>query len=78
MKIAAGKFKATCLQLMDDVNEKNMEIIITKWGKPVAKLTPIQDKTKKSESFFGFMKDDFEIKDGEDIFSTGVIWDATL
>ena len=38
--IAAGEFKAKCLQLMDDVNEKKLTLIITKRGKPVAELKP--------------------------------------
>lgn len=51
--IKAGDFKAKCLQLMDDVNEKHISIIITKHGKPVAKLTPI-DET--AIDFFGCLK----------------------
>ena len=39
--IAAGEFKARCLQLMDDVNRDGVEVIITKRGQPVAKLVPV-------------------------------------
>ena len=35
----ASEFKAKCLGLMDEVAEKGGEIVITKNGKPVAKLT---------------------------------------
>ena len=38
MEIAAGQFKAQCLQLMDQVKLTHEEIIITKHGRPVAKL----------------------------------------
>jgi prevent-host-death family protein len=38
--IAAGEFKAKCLQLMDEVNQLHQELIITKHGKPVARLVP--------------------------------------
>lgn len=38
--IKASEFKARCLQLMDDVAESGEEIVITKRGKPVARLTP--------------------------------------
>lgn len=41
MQMPAGKFKALCLKLMDDVNQNHQEITITKHGKPVAKLVPI-------------------------------------
>ena len=40
--IKASEFKATCLQLMDEVAETGSEIVITKRGKPVAKLAPYQ------------------------------------
>lgn len=42
-KISAGKFKAQCLQLMDEVQAKQTAIIITKRGKPVAKLVPFEE-----------------------------------
>jgi prevent-host-death family protein len=45
-KIAAGEFKARCLALMEDVRSTRQPIIITKRGKPVAKLVPIIDKKK--------------------------------
>ena len=40
-KIAAGEFKAKCLALMEDVRSTRQPIVITKRGKPVAKLVPI-------------------------------------
>jgi prevent-host-death family protein len=42
--IAAGEFKAKCLHLLDEVAQKRAPLIITKRGKPVAKLVPIDDK----------------------------------
>jgi len=39
-KIAAGEFKARCLTLMEDVRSTREPLIITKRGKPVAKLVP--------------------------------------
>jgi prevent-host-death family protein len=38
--MAAGKFKAQCLKVMDRVNATREPVIITKKGKPVAKLVP--------------------------------------
>ncbi len=43
-KIAAGKFKATCLALLDEVQTGGHEVIVTKYGKPVAKLVPVDPK----------------------------------
>ncbi|MEX2177757.1 MAG: type II toxin-antitoxin system Phd/YefM family antitoxin [Gemmatimonadaceae bacterium] len=39
----ASVFKAKCLDLMDEVNERHVSIVVTKHGKPVAKLTPVDD-----------------------------------
>lgn len=39
--IGAGDFKAKCLQLLDDVAAHREPLIITKRGKPVAKLIPM-------------------------------------
>lgn len=47
MRIAAGEFKAKCLKLMDQVQESGEEIVITKRGKPIAKLVPVKDELPK-------------------------------
>jgi prevent-host-death family protein len=39
-KVAAGQFKNTCLALMDEVQRSGEPVLITKHGKPVAKLVP--------------------------------------
>jgi prevent-host-death family protein len=52
--MGAGAFKAKCLSIIDDVHANGGELIITKRGKPMAKLVPVaQDK---KESVFGFLK----------------------
>jgi prevent-host-death family protein len=38
--LPAAEFKATCLELMDRVRETGVEYVVTKHGKPVAKLVP--------------------------------------
>jgi prevent-host-death family protein len=52
-KVAAGEFKARCLALMDDVSSTREPIIITKRGKPVAKLVPADTGDKP---FIGRLK----------------------
>jgi prevent-host-death family protein len=42
--IAAGEFKAKCLHLLDEVAQRRAPLVITKRGKPVAKLVPIDEK----------------------------------
>lgn len=52
-KIAAAKFKAQCLTLMDDVYRTRQPVVITKRGRPIAKLAPL-DKVK--DDFFDSLK----------------------
>jgi prevent-host-death family protein len=40
--MAAGRFKATCLAVMDEVQAKREPVLLTKNGKPVAKLVPLE------------------------------------
>ena len=42
--IQAGKFKAKCLALLDQVAQTNEPLVITKHGKPVAKLLPFNSE----------------------------------
>jgi len=39
-RIAAGKFKAQCLAVMETVRKTREPVVITKRGRPVAKLVP--------------------------------------
>ena len=57
-KIAAGEFKARCLTLMEDVRSTREPLIITKRGKPVAKLVPVEDT---QHDFSGRLKGVFRI-----------------
>ncbi len=41
--ITAAEFKERCLKLMDDVQASGRSLIITKRGKPVAKLVPFEE-----------------------------------
>ena len=40
--VAAGEFKARCLALLDEVAERGETLVVTKHGKPVAKVVPIE------------------------------------
>jgi prevent-host-death family protein len=46
--MAAGKFKAQCLKVMDRVNATREPVLITKKGRPVAKLVPVDPIAKDS------------------------------
>ena len=73
MEMAAGQFKAQCLKLMDEVQKFHKEIVITKHGKAVARLVPIQ--TEKKKSLFGYLRGLITIH-GDLAASTGEPWDA--
>ena len=68
-QIAAAKFKEQCLSLLDEVDPDG--IVITKRGKPVARLIPF---ASDSASLIGSLTGKLHIK-GE-ILSTGLDWDV--
>jgi prevent-host-death family protein len=52
-KMAAGVFKTNCLAVMDEVQSKRVTVVITKHGKPVAKLVPVGSQV---DDIFGFLR----------------------
>ena len=52
-KVPAGFFKAHCLAVMDDVQAKKETVVITKRGKPVVKLVPVEPQ---GDDIFGFLR----------------------
>ena len=67
--IGAAQFKEKCLAILDEVGPEG--IVVTKHGKPVAKLIPIE---ADSAHLIGSLKDEIEVKG--DILSTRVTWNA--
>jgi prevent-host-death family protein len=65
----ASKFKEQCLALLDNLEPEG--VVITKHGKPVARLIP---ESSNCASLIGSMKGKIRIKG--DILSTGIGWDA--
>ncbi len=55
--MAAGVFKAKCLAVMDEVQSKREPVTITKNGKPVACLIPVEEQ----DSIFGFFKGKIQV-----------------
>jgi prevent-host-death family protein len=62
----AGAFKVHCLAVMDEVQSKRESVVITKRGKPVAKLVPLE---KEKDDIFGFFKGKGTIEIKGDIVS---------
>jgi prevent-host-death family protein len=51
-EMPAGQFKSRCLAVMDQVQQTGEPVLITKHGKPVAKLVPAP---ATPEDIFGYM-----------------------
>ncbi len=72
MKISAAQFKAKCLKLMDEVRNRREEVVITKRGKPVARLVPFDEKPAP---IYGCMKGTVTIL-GDIVSPVDEKWDA--
>jgi prevent-host-death family protein len=68
-KVAAAKFKEQCLSILDHLQPEG--IVITKHGKPVARLLPAE---RASADLIGALRG--RIRVNGDIQSTGVKWKA--
>ena len=56
--VPAGEFKARCLRIMEEVRSKRLTVLITKKGRPVAKLVPADDD---ADEVFGRLRGILEI-----------------
>jgi prevent-host-death family protein len=68
-RIGAAQFKEQCLQLLDELSQEGL--VITKRGKPVARLLPFE---RSGAPLIGALKGKIRVKG--DITSTDVSWDA--
>jgi prevent-host-death family protein len=71
--IPAGQFKARCLSLLDEVSRTHQVITITKRGKPVARLVPLEEE--KPRNLFGFFAGHV-VEEGDIVSPTGEEWGA--
>jgi prevent-host-death family protein len=71
--LKAGYFKTHCLEMMDIVEETGQEFVITKHGRPVAKLGPVSPMQRKP--LWGMFKGQIEIL-ADIIEPTSEVWDA--
>ncbi len=69
--IGAGEFKAKCLKLLDEVAETRETLVITKHGKPVARVIPMPAEAE----FVGSMRGSGVIL-GDIISPLDVEWEA--
>lgn len=69
--IGAGDFKAKCLQLLDAVAAQRESLIITKRGKPVAKLVPVPPQARLFGALAGSVVSESDI-----VAPIGEAWEA--
>lgn len=70
--IAAGEFKAKCLAILDEVNATGEPVLVTKRGKPVARVDvpPREPKDESPDSIFGCLRHMARIAEGADLVSS--------
>ena len=51
--VASGEFKARCLELMKEVQERHEPLVVTRRGKPVVRILPAEEGTTTT---FGVLK----------------------
>lgn len=55
--IAAAKFKANCLSLLDEVARSRTELVVTKRGTPIARVVPLRRPARKEKLTIRFIGD---------------------
>jgi prevent-host-death family protein len=68
--IPAARFKAECLALLDKVKETGEPLVVTKRGKPVARVVPIGDDERPS--LLGSVR-----VVGDIVAPTGEVWESS-
>jgi prevent-host-death family protein len=71
--VMASRFKAQCLALIDRVAIDHVPVVITKRGRPVARLVAIEDEPAPRDTQGSVH---LIAEDDEDYFSTGEVWDT--
>jgi prevent-host-death family protein len=69
-QITASQFKARCLALLDEIADGGGELIVTKRGRPVAKVVPVDDDVPLRGSVT------YHVSDEELIAPIEVQWEA--
>lgn len=56
--ISASEFKAKCLDILKRLDQHEFErVVITKRGRPIAVLTPVESEASAVAAIYGFMRD---------------------
>jgi prevent-host-death family protein len=70
--MTAARFRAECLQVLDTVASARTEVLVTKRGKPVARIVPVEEPPATR---FGALRRVTTIVDAsDDLLSAGDGW----
>ena len=75
MQIPAAEFKTNCLKIMDEVEKNHDPVIITKRGRPVAKLVHVEPPGTKRRPLFGYMAGEATLL-GDVVNMPKTVWEA--
>lgn len=73
--IMASRFKERCLALLDLVATTKVSVVVTKHGRPVARLVPLEEQGAGAPTM-GTVR--LLAEEDEAYFSTGDAWDADI
>ncbi|HEY2509308.1 MAG TPA: type II toxin-antitoxin system prevent-host-death family antitoxin [Polyangiaceae bacterium] len=71
--MSAAEFRADCMRVLDAVASARTEVVVTKRGKPVARVVPVVDPAV--EARYGALRAVTTVVDvGDDLLSTDAAW----
>jgi prevent-host-death family protein len=70
--LSVSQFKTTCLSVLDKVNKQKKKVLITKRGKPIAEIIPVESRRqeiplKETVTFIGDILSPVAVEDWESI-----------
>ena len=71
--VMASTFKQQCLALLDEVARTKVGLVVTKRGKPVARVVPVTEEDRGRPTLGSVT---LLATDDADYFSTGEAWDV--
>ncbi len=71
----ASRFKAECLAILDQVERMKISVTVTKHGRPIARLVPLDDSVEGRPTMGSVH---LVAEDDEAYYSTGERWTAEL
>lgn len=74
-RVPIAEFKAHCSQYIEEAS--NEDIVITKHGKPVARVVAEKSESEKTFwDYYGVLRGRVYVDPDDDLLSTGIKWDA--